>query len=212
MERISRRSQVAATAAGRLGLALLISAGLHVLFAVRVEVGVPGGQWLPAIHARLDLDASPAIPRPPRAPAPLRSSAAPSLPAVAVEPPEPPLQSRRPDIDPPPPVADASPPPVQVPVDPVYYAARELDLYPTPIEPLRALPTSQTRGWVRVLALVDETGTVTQAEIFDSDPPGAFDQAAVDAVSAARFSPARREGRAVRSRVLIELGIGGAEE
>jgi protein TonB len=92
-------------------------------------------------------------------------------------------------------------------VDPVYYAARELDVYPVPLEPLRAQATSETRGWVRVLAMVDETGSVTRAEVFDSDPPAILDEAALAAVRSARFSPARKEGRAVRSRVLIELAF-----
>jgi protein TonB len=79
-----------------------------------------------------------------------------------------------------------------------------------PIERLQARPVA-AKGWVRVLALVDETGAVTQAEVFDSDPAGVAEQAALQAVHAARFSPARKEGRAVRSRILIELHFGEGE-
>jgi protein TonB len=93
---------------------------------------------------------------------------------------------------------------IAVPVDPVYYAAKELDVYPMPLSALTP-PQAPEPGRVQLLTMIDETGAVTAAEVFDAEPTGRFDSDAVAIVSAVRFSPARKDGLAVRSRVLIEL-------
>jgi protein TonB len=211
VERITRHNQAAASAASRIGMALLVSAALHLLLVVRVEVGGPRpDDSPPSIRARLELAPAPATSSPSPIRTPVRTSPT-SVPAEGVPPaieqpslapqPEPGMAVDAP-AEPP-----AEPDALRVPVDPVFYAARELDVYPVPLEPLRAPAALETRGWVRVLAMVDETGSVTQAEIFDSEPPAVLDGAALAAVRAARFTPARKDGRAVRSRVLIELAF-----
>jgi protein TonB len=52
-------------------------------------------------------------------------------------------------------------------------------------------------GWVRVAFDVTETGTVENAEVIESDPPGVFDIAATRAVSRWRFKPRIVNGEAV---------------
>jgi protein TonB len=212
VERITRRNAIAAAATGRIGLALLVSAALHLLFVARVEIGGPRRQDLPpTIHARLSLESP--LARQPSFPirTPVRSSPDPQPLTTSSAPPgEEPVPDPRadPDIAAPAPLESvAESEPIPAPVDPVYYAARELDVYPVPIEPLRVPVDSPARGWVRVLAMVDETGAVTRSEIFDSDPPAILDETALAVIRGARFSPARREGRAVRSRILIELSF-----
>jgi protein TonB len=212
MERITRHDEVAAAAAGRIGLALLASAALHVLVIGRVEVGTPRqADAQVSIRARLDVHSSPAARPAARVQAPGQSSpVAAAIPADLPPVIEQPAAGAQIDYDIPARSsleADAQPQPIKAPVDPVYYAARELDVYPGLMEPLRAGPAlaATTQARVRVLALVDDTGAVTQADVFDSEPAGIFDDAALEALRAARFSPARKDGRAVRSRVLIEL-------
>lgn len=222
MERVTRYNEAAIAAAGRIGLALLMSAAAHLLLVVRVEVGGPRPDAPPpSIRARLELLPAPATPPAPSIrtpdrvpPAPMPGDAAPAAieqpaaasPVVIEQPPVPSPDEPSASLEAPAAVA-VDPQTVSVPVDPAYYAARELDVYPVPLQPLSAQPVSQIRGWVRVLTLVDETGLVTQAEIFDSNPPEALDEAALAAVRASRFSPARKDGRTVRSRILIELAF-----
>jgi protein TonB len=222
MERITRYNEAAIAVAGRIGLALLVSAAAHLLLVAKVEISGPRSDAPPpSIRARLDLPPAPATPsappirRPvPGLPAPVSADAAPpavieeqaAAPPVVIEQPPVAYPAEPAALEAPAAVAP-DPETVSVPVDPAYYAARELDVYPVPLQPLRVQLVSQIQGWVRVLTLVDETGSVTQAEIFDSDPPEALDEAALAAVRASRFSPARKDGRTVRSRILLELAF-----
>ena len=52
-------------------------------------------------------------------------------------------------------------------------------------------------GWVKVAFRVTAKGTVEDVRVLESEPPGVFDQAALDAVSRWRFKPRRVGGRAV---------------
>jgi protein TonB len=106
--------------------------------------------------------------------------------------------------------AHAAPRPAVSPVDPVYYSARELDVYPTPLTPLRFeypvhLAGAATRGEVLVKLMLDEAGIVDQAAVIAAEPPGHFDEQARATLAAARFSPGRREGRAVKSQVTVRV-------
>ncbi|HHJ15200.1 MAG TPA: energy transducer TonB [Gammaproteobacteria bacterium] len=55
-------------------------------------------------------------------------------------------------------------------------------------------------GWVRVTFRITETGTVEDVKVLESDPPGIFDQAAVNAVYRWRFKPRISNGQAVAGR------------
>jgi len=94
--------------------------------------------------------------------------------------------------------------------DPVHYPAKDLDLFPQAMTPL-APPYPQgafdehTGGSVTMLVLIDETGRVVGTSVMDATPEGIFEQAALQAVGRAAFYPAQKDGRAVRSRVLIKV-------
>ena len=85
-------------------------------------------------------------------------------------------------------------------LDPTYYQVDELDVFPAPLNPIRPLG-KLANGYVRVLARIDASGT----RIFDSSATEAGDALATLAVSRTLFSAARRNGRTVRSEVVIEL-------
>jgi protein TonB len=58
---------------------------------------------------------------------------------------------------------------------------------------------------VTLLLLVDETGQVHECSVVDARPEGIFEEAALGAFRSARFSPGRKDGRNVRSRVLVKV-------
>lgn len=84
-----------------------------------------------------------------------------------------------------------------------FYLARELDEYPSPLSALR-LDDGSVRLWVSI----DQTGRVVDAAVIDADPPGKIEMLARERVLATRFVPAQRDGRTVKSRVLLVLGRG----
>jgi periplasmic protein TonB len=103
--------------------------------------------------------------------------------------------------------------PAEIP-DPTYYAARQLDVYPALVSALDITSTGMTsdggKGYVLLLVLIDATGVVEDVSIVEAQPPGQFDGAR-HALLSARFRPALRQGRAVKSRVLIHLDYGSEE-
>lgn len=206
MERVRRRDPVAAAAYGRLGIALMLSAAFHVFLVAqppRIGVRSLGPVPAPMIRARLE--------QPPRdtEEPPLTHRIAPADAAgvragdVAV--------SSVPVAE----ALDAAAPPAKessftLP-DLVFYPVNELDVYPVPVSPISVssadtllesgTPPARVSLWVSI----DETGWPAEVAIHDADPEAVFDEAATTALRGARFSPARKDGRPVRSRVLIEL-------
>lgn len=103
--------------------------------------------------------------------------------------------------------------------DSAYYSARELDVFPIPREPLkfpypRRAARDQIGGKVTVTLLVDETGAVNQVVVDRAEPAGYFEESIRAVLGAARFSPARRNGRVVKSRIRIDVDYdpGAAED
>lgn len=94
--------------------------------------------------------------------------------------------------------------------DPVHYPAKELDVYPRLLGPV-AIDYPETAeeqgGRVMLLLLVDESGRVTGVSVVDAQPEGVYEDAVTRAYSGAAFSPARKGGRAVRSRILVAVEI-----
>lgn len=88
-----------------------------------------------------------------------------------------------------------------------FYLARELDQYPSPLSTLHL--GQGYRGSARLWVSIDQTGRVLEAAVIDADPPGEFERLARERVLATPFAPAWRDGRPVKSRVLLVLG-GGA--
>ena len=63
-----------------------------------------------------------------------------------------------------------------------------------------AAKADEKEGFVRFRAQVSPTGTVSEIEILESDPPGVFDEAVKAAVRLWQFAPARDEaGKGIES-------------
>jgi periplasmic protein TonB len=60
-------------------------------------------------------------------------------------------------------------------------------------------------GEVRIRLLIDETGKVDEAKVVGAQPRRVFDDAALAAASQLRFSPALRQGQAVKSQKTIAI-------
>ena len=94
--------------------------------------------------------------------------------------------------------------------DPVHYPAKDLDIYPqalnriTPVYP-QVARDAQVAGSVTLLVLIDEAGRVLGTSVMDATPDGVFDQVAQQALANAAFYPAQKDGRTVRSRILIRV-------
>jgi protein TonB len=110
------------------------------------------------------------------------------------------------------PEMNTSLPSIEVPLieDPTYYPALEVDVHPTalkiiqPIYPDEAASANVTGSVVLVL-LLDESGKVQELSVEEANPSGMFEQSALDAFRNARFSPAQRNGRVVKSRMRIKV-------
>lgn len=112
------------------------------------------------------------------------------------------------------PQASEPSPAIDIPVirDPTYYAARFLDVYPKPLGPIELRYPEQAAftdlsGSVTLLLLIDDDGTLNEVSVVEAKPAAIFDEAALAAFRGMRFSPARKDGRAVRSRVQITVGF-----
>jgi periplasmic protein TonB len=109
----------------------------------------------------------------------------------------------------------ASAGPAEIP-DPTYYAARQLDVYPALVSALDirqpdSATSADVKGYVLLLVLIDATGVVDEVSIVEAQPAGQFDDGARHALRSARFRPAMRQGRSVKSRVLIHVNYGSAD-
>jgi TonB family protein len=108
--------------------------------------------------------------------------------------------------------APETPRAVQRASDPVYYAARDLDVYPVPLAPLQFrypahLSGERAGGEVLVRLLLDETGSVDEATVIAAQRAEPFDEYARAILAAARFSPGRRDGRAVKSQLTVRVSV-----
>jgi len=96
--------------------------------------------------------------------------------------------------------------------DPTWYTADQLDVYPRALSSIRpAYPERAAAqgigGAVTVLVMVDERGSVEEASAQQAAPEGYFEAAAVAALRTIRFEPARKDGRSVRSRILVRVSF-----
>ena len=95
---------------------------------------------------------------------------------------------------------------VPVRADPTVYTARDLDSLPVPVSPLEIsrLSLASTAAAVRLELLIDEHGTVSEITIAGGVPEPELRAA----IAATAFIPARKDGRAVRSRVVLSVALG----
>lgn len=198
-------------AAGRLGLALAASLALHLalILGVQIKAVQQAGKPQPAMEVRIErragqaggpalLTREPAVAPPAgKAAEPVREekAAAPAMPASPVAEPISPLL-----------------PALEVPLleDPTWYPAKQVDAHPVALSLIRpAYPDGAAaqgvEGNVVVLLLIDEAGAVKEAAVAEANPEGYFEESALAAFREAHFAPAQKNGRAVKSRVLIRV-------
>lgn len=206
-----------------LAWALAASAALHavLIFGVAVRPGPSAVKRPPVIAARLE--------QAPGIPAPLPGRAEPPIPhsgAIFRPAPHPEAVLRPAPLEKP--VAEASAvvaadgapavneaaakPALDIPLleDPAYYPARQLDVPPFALQPVKpaypeAAVAAGVEGMVTLQLLIDELGRVREASVVEARPEGYFEESALRASRGALFSPARREGRIVKSRVVIKV-------
>ena len=99
--------------------------------------------------------------------------------------------------------------------DPTVYMARDLDSYPRPVFPLDIERIAErTAGLppagVRLELLIDEHGIVSDVTLAGSDSSVQRSAELRAALAATRFIPASRDGRAVRSRILLNIDFTAA--
>lgn len=190
----------------RLLVAVGVSVLVHVLVASRWH---PSGGMrqdaavTPQLQARLEAPAEPlVVPAAERPDIPLESAPAKPLARVPA-----PVERAAPSA----PAAaggrftaDAG---VAVP-DPRFYPARELDRYPVPLAPLDLRTATAGPGSVRFWLNIDLAGNVVDAVVVDADRSVALTSMAREYLLATRFVPAVKDGRPVKSRVLLELRYG----
>ncbi len=201
-------------AEGRLMVAVVFSAALHILLlhSLVLRPAIPAARQSSPIHARLvSAETAPIPAGRKRVPTPLSVATdnAVSLPREVI-----PGLSEKPDPEPSSPVENVSlaiPALPEVP-DLIHYAAKDLDIYPqlrgalNPDYPESAF-AHKIAGTVTLLVLVDEAGRVTETAVVDAVPEGLFDDSAQQALSRAAFIPAQRDGRIVRSRILVSVNF-----
>jgi len=101
-------------------------------------------------------------------------------------------------------------------VDSTYYGARQLDVYPALVSVLD-LPRSTDKnagaqGYVLLLVMIDAAGAVDEVSVVEAQGLGIANEDALAALRSARFSPAVRSGRMVKSRLFIRIDYGAPAE
>jgi protein TonB len=96
-----------------------------------------------------------------------------------------------------------------VPSTDPYYSAHELDVYPALRGPLKLEYPERTAraisGRALVMLALSEAGLVDEVSIVKSEPEGYVEDAVRGALGLARFFPAQKNGRAVKSRILVTV-------
>jgi TonB family protein len=87
-----------------------------------------------------------------------------------------------------------------------YYPVASLDEYPRPLSAVDPCYPHGASGEVALLLLIDDTGVVNEVSVLEAKPEGLFTAGAIQACRELRFSPGRKDGRPVRSRVRLVLG------
>jgi protein TonB len=92
----------------------------------------------------------------------------------------------------------------------VYYTAHELDIYPALRQPLIFNWPSRPEpgGWLTVSLTLNETGVVEDIAMPDASLDRGAEAAVREALRVARFTAAVKDGRAVKSRIVVRIQIG----
>ena len=95
-----------------------------------------------------------------------------------------------------------------LPPAPDYVPGIRLDPGPRPledIEPDYPDPVFLRQGTVVLRLLISDTGHVDDVAVVRSQPPGVFEESAVEAFGKARFAPGRAAGVPVKSQITVEI-------
>lgn len=209
-------------ARSRLIAAIVASAALHWALLYGVTVRAPEASYPPLI-GRLQPEPPPLGQSPSQASSPSalpptsrRMPSGHGAPLIRIEPTTPAPQATELPVPArlPVPPADSALPSVAMPLlsDPTWYTADQLDVYPRTLSAVRPAypeqPAAQGIGGdVTLLVLVDERGSVEEASVVQAAPEGYFEAAALAAFRMVHFEPARKDGRSVRSRVLVRVSF-----
>ena len=202
--------------------ALWISLGVHGALIALVQIAPP-----PTVPSRGTIEARlVSVPRPTTVPRLAPSIETDEALAVDVPESEPKEEPEAAPIAEPPAVSPIAPSPpesamprleIPVAVDFNYYTSLELDQMPEGKIPEPALP-AELSGKIKFQVKIEEDGRVSDVEVMATDPPGIFEEAALEVAAEAlrgtRFTPGIKNGRPVRSRAIYELIINptGAED
>jgi protein TonB len=213
--------RLAASALARLGVALALSLAFHLslILGLQVRPATIADSRQFVIEARL---MQPAV-TPPAAPAAIKAEVPEVQPARPQPKPEP---KSKPEAarNAPAPSAPAPPrsalPAIDVPMieDPTYYPAKQLDVLPLPLQPIKpkyppAADVANVGGQVKLLILIDEQGVVRDISVVEVKPEGyGFEESAMEAFRNARFNPAVRKGRPVKSRGIFAVTFEAGEK
>jgi len=196
----------------RVLVAVWISLGLHAAVIALVQVASPtaGGAGEPTIEVRLMPAAEPtpaheAALEPTPAGVPAAVADTPAIPPPPTDAPRSPVHA-----EPAPAQSATAPLTIDSAVDLTYYTARELDVQPRALRDIQpTYPPEAERqrqsGTVRLELKIEADGRVSDVSVVSADPPDVFDESARAAFAAARFSPAQKNGRPVRTRMLVEV-------
>ena len=100
-----------------------------------------------------------------------------------------------------------APAPPQAP-DPNYYTAHDLDSYPRPLAPFQIdRMAGDGAGEVRLGILIDERGIVQDVTFAGPAAPARIEEELRAVLATTRFLPAQKDGRAVRSRIVLSVSF-----
>lgn len=104
----------------------------------------------------------------------------------------------------------ASPLAIASAADLTFYSAREVDVHPRALDEIAPdypdkADKQKLSGKVIVQLKLEADGRVVDVDVIEATPPDVFEQTTVEAFRAARFSPAFKGGRPVRSLMMIEM-------
>lgn len=201
-------------AAYRLRFALAASAAGHLLLALVMATEPLGGKARSEVPASLTVRL---------APQPATETAGPALPEPEIPVAVPRVVRRPPILDSEPrttaatadvlPTIDAPAPSLPRVPDSTYYAARDLDEYPRPVVPLdiqrladRAVASSTAA--LRLEVLIDEHGVVNDISFSRPKDSARLEEELRTVLLSTRFLPARKDGRAVKSRITLRVDLG----
>lgn len=202
-------------AVDRFALALVASLALHLalILGVQIKAAQQSGRAPSAMEVRIDRQAGQA------SSVALSTGGLSSVVQVTNE--SETVEQVRDQKAAPPPAMPASPvaeqvsqllPALEIPLieDPTWYPAKQLDVHPVALNLIKpAYPEKGVElgvdGKVVLLLLIDEAGVVKEVSVAEAEPEGIFEESALAAFREARFAPAQKSGRAVKSRVLIRV-------